>query len=272
MQIRGSNIDIQVNGINTCYDDFGEGNTPIIFIHGFPFNKSMWQPQVEFFSPLQRVIAYDIRGFGKSSSTNEKMSIPLFAEDLIRLMDALELNKAAVCGLSMGGYVLLNAVTRYPKRFEAIILCDTQCIADSPKIKEKRSRDIEQVTQFGLEKFCHDFLGAVFSKQPVPDKHELMRKLENQILTTPAETITGTLLALSQRWSMCSMLHEISLPALILCGEEDRLTPPEQSEFLFKAIRNSQLQIITKAGHLSNLEGTDQFNKHLNNFICSLKK
>jgi len=133
--VTGHDINIKLNGLTISYDDLGKGAVPIIFIHGFPFDKSSWQPQMEFFKKTNRVIAYDIRGFGKSSSGNEKESIRLFADDLIKFMDGLEITKAIVCGFSMGGYILLNAVCHYPKRFDAIILSDTQCIADSVETK-----------------------------------------------------------------------------------------------------------------------------------------
>ena len=136
---------IPINNVTICYDDYGDSELPILFIHGFPFDKSTWEPQMEFLKISHRVIAYDIRGFGKSIAGNEKNSISLFADDLVKFMDALAIKKAIVCGLSMGGYILLNAVNRYPEKFEAIILCDTQCIADSPEAKAKRIHTIEKV-------------------------------------------------------------------------------------------------------------------------------
>src|SRR5689334_21491870 len=129
LQTTGNDIQIQVNGTTVCYDDLGKGKIPILFIHGFPFDKTSWQPQMQFLKSTNRVIAYDIRGFGKSAAGNEKASIGLFADDLVQLLDALQLDKVIACGLSMGGYILLNALSRYPERFDAIILSDTQCIA-----------------------------------------------------------------------------------------------------------------------------------------------
>ena len=122
---RGNDIFIEVNDIKVCYDDRGKGETPIIFIHGFPFDKFMWQPQLDLFGKNHRVIAYDIRGFGKSTLGSVQGSINLFADDLVSFMDGLKIGKAIVCGLSMGGYILLNAIIRYPQRFDAIILSDT---------------------------------------------------------------------------------------------------------------------------------------------------
>jgi 3-oxoadipate enol-lactonase len=272
MQAMGKDIDIQANGATICYDDYGKGVIPLIFIHGFPFNKSMWQPQIDFFKSSHRVIVYDIRGFGKSGISKEKASIAVFAEDLIRLMDALEIKKAVVCGLSMGGYVLLNAVNRYQKRFEAIVLCDTQCVADSPQIKTKRKETIRDIELNGLNDFAMGFLKNIFCKESLSSKKELIEEIKNIILSTSPETIVKTLTALADRWDMCTSLNEISVPTLILCGKEDTLTPPEQSEFLFKNILNSKLHIIDGAGHLSNLEQAGEFNKHLNSFLSDLGK
>src|SRR5688572_6563533 len=133
------------NNTQFSYDDIGEGSVPIIFIHGFPFDKSMWQLQMEHFKTTHRVIAYDIRGFGKSFDDTNDLSITLFADDLIQLMDSLQIDKAIVCGLSMGGFIALNAINRFPGRFAGLILCDTQCIADPEDVKAGRYTTISQI-------------------------------------------------------------------------------------------------------------------------------
>jgi 3-oxoadipate enol-lactonase len=272
MQTTGNEINIRVNGITMCYDDLGKGITPVIFIHGFPFDKSSWKPQVDFLKETSRVIAYDIRGFGKSMAGEEKASIALFADDLILFMDALQINKAIVCGLSMGGYILLNAVNRYPDRFEALILSDTQCNDDSAEAKEKRYQTIKQIEEGGKTEFAASFVQNVFCQESIINKTELVEKIKKIILSTSEETIKGALHSLAQRWETCSSLNKITVPTLILCGSEDKLTPLKKSEFLFHNIPGSILHKIEKAGHLSNLEQPDEFNKHLNSFIFSLKK
>jgi pimeloyl-ACP methyl ester carboxylesterase len=272
MQTTGSDINIRVNGITMCYDDLGRGDTPIIFIHGFPFDKSSWQPQMDYLKNTHRVIAYDIRGFGKSAAGDDKASIVLFADDLILFMDALQINKAIVCGLSMGGYILLNAANRYHERFEAIILSDTQCIADSDEAKEKRYKTIERIEAEGINDFASGFVKNAFCKETLETKPEVVEKIKNIILSTSAEAITGTLKALAERWETCSSLSNITVPALVLCGKEDALTPVKQSEYLAQNISGADLRTIDNAGHLSNLEQPDEFNKHLNNFIFSLKE
>ena len=132
------NLSTKVNNLTLAYNDVGEGDTPVILLHGFPFDKSMWKEQLKSLKSSNRAIAIDIRGFGNSTDEESVLSIDLFGDDLIAFMDKLNIEKAIICGLSMGGYIALNVITRFPKRFEALILCDTQCTADTAEGKEKR--------------------------------------------------------------------------------------------------------------------------------------
>ena len=272
MHATGKDISIVLNDLTICYDDHGTGDTPIIFIHGFPFNKSMWEDQLEYLKKTHRVIAYDIRGYGQSSAGEDEQCIRLFANDLLSFMDALKIDKAIVGGFSMGGYTLLSAASRYPNRFEALILCDTQCVADSPELKEKRNETIAQINAGKINEFTETFLSSVFCPASLVTKLDSVEKARNIILSTSPLTIAGGLAAIAQRWETCSCLNKILIPTLILCGQEDAVTPVEQSEFLHSHIQNSKLHIIDNAGHMSNLEQTDQFNKFLGDFVQSLVK
>jgi 3-oxoadipate enol-lactonase len=272
MHTIGTDMELRANGITMCYDDLGESNIPVIFIHGFPFDKSSWQPQMDYLKNTHRVIAYDIRGFGKSGRGDEKLSIGLFADDLIRLMDLLRIKKAIVCGLSMGGYILLNAINRYPDRFEAIILSDTQCIPDTDEAKEKRYSTIKQIESNGLIEFAAGYVKNVFCENSLTDKKEIVKKIQNIILSTSQQTITETLKALVQRWETCSSSENIAVPTLILCGKEDKVTPITQSQLLNRNIPSSAIHIVENAGHMSNLEQPEQFNRHLYSFLSGVLK
>src|SRR6185436_11389438 len=150
LRVSGYDLRIGYDDISVCYNDLGDSDIPIIFIHGFPFDKSMWDPQINLLKNSYRTIAYDIRGFGQTSSKNRKVSFRLFTEDLIGFMDALEIEKAIVCGLSMGGYIVLNAIHQHEDRFKALILCDTQCNADSETAKEIRFNSIRTIMGGGM--------------------------------------------------------------------------------------------------------------------------
>ncbi|MBP6512021.1 MAG: alpha/beta fold hydrolase [Bacteroidia bacterium] len=272
LKSRGSNLFIDVNDIKVCYDDCGKGEIPIIFIHGFPFDKLMWQPQLDLFGKNYRVIAYDIRGFGKSTIGSAQGSINLFADDLVKFMDGLEIKKAIVCGLSMGGYILLNAIIRYPQRFDAIILSDTQCIADSFEAKEKRKKAISQIVAGKINDFALGFIANIFSDETKKTKGDVVEKIKRTILSTRAEAVTATLSVLAERQDLCSSISQIEVPTLIICGEQDIVTPVEQAEFLHDTIPNSQLKIIENAGHMSNLEKPDEFNMHIVEFLSGIAK
>ncbi len=264
-------MQISFNDVTINYEDEGKGNIPLIFIHGFPFDKAMWQPQIDFFKKENRVIAYDIRGFGKSTFGTTQHSIDLYADDLILMMDALGIEKAIVCGLSMGGYILLNAVTRHPEKFAGIILADTQCFADTQAGKEKRFKTMEQIEAGGLFDFANGFVQNVFRKETLMDNKQLVEKIKATILSTSPTTIVAALNALAVREETCSLLNKILIPTLIICGREDMLTPIDKSAFLKENIINSSLQIIHNAAHLSNLEQPDSFNQHLKDFISAIK-
>lgn len=264
---KGYNLTVNVNGLNLSYDDLGEGQVPIVFLHGFPFDKTMWQEQLDYLKSTHRVIACDIRGFGKSKDEESHLSMDLFANDLILFIDKLDLDKVIVCGLSMGGYVALNAITRFPSRFEALILCDTQCIADSYDVKAKRYKTIDEVKEYGASNFNEGFIKNVFHEDSIANKPELVEQLRSVVFSNSQHIISQGLIALAERLETCSILDEINVPTLIVCGREDVVTPLDESKFMNKHIKGSVLHVINNAGHVSNLEEPLKFNKLLRDFL-----
>ena len=267
---KGFNLTIPVNNFDLFYDDLGEGNVPVIFIHGFPFDKSMWQGQLEFLQSAYRVIAFDIRGFGKSTDENPSLSIDLFADDLIAFMDQSNIEKAVICGLSMGGYITLNAYERFPDRFEALILADTQCIADTAEAKEKRYKTISKIEANGVTDFNENFIKSVFYEDSFTNKKEVVEELRSVVFSNPEHIIQRGLAAIAERSETCSTLDKITIPTLIICGKEDSVTPLAQSEAMKKAISGATLKVIDNAGHVSNLEQPHEFNKHLSDFLKAI--
>ncbi len=268
--ITGSDLPIYINDTLIRYDDKGIGDLPIIFVHGFPIDKQMWLPQMQVLSRSKRTIAYDIRGYGKSEAGVEMPSIGLYADDLINFMDALEIEKAIVCGLSMGGNILINAAVLCPDRFAALILCDTQCIADSPEIKDSRNKMLTKIIAGKKTEFAEEFLNKMFCKESLDHKQDVVDRVRKVILATSSVSITGTLGALANRPEMCSHLDKISIPTLVICGEYDTVTPLGQSELIFKNIENAKMHVLKRAGHLSNLEQPEEFNQLILQFIEEL--
>jgi pimeloyl-ACP methyl ester carboxylesterase len=270
LNVSGNDLNIDVDGYSICYDDFGTGEIPIIFIHGFPFDKTSWKPQMDFFKKIHRVIAYDLRGFGKSIPNKAPKSISSFAYDLIRFMDAMQIKKAIVCGLSLGGYILLNAVNLYPERFKGIILSSTQCIADSANRKENRNIAIEQIKLNGLADFALNTINSVFGTKTLNTRKKFVESIRNLILSTSPQAIIETLGALAQREETCTSLNKIFVPTLILCSKEDVIINKDQAIYLYINIINSRLQYIYNAGHMLNLEQPDEFNQNVLDFVSDI--
>jgi 3-oxoadipate enol-lactonase len=266
-----NNFEMIINNHLVSYTDAGKEGAPvIIFIHGFPFNRSMWNFQVESLKDYYHLITYDIRGHGNSDAGNEDFSIDLFVSDLIGLMDALKIDRAILCGLSMGGYIALNAAEKYSERFDAIILADTQCIADTPEAKEKRIKAIESIREYGVEKYAEESIKNLFAYDSFTTKLKEIEDVRDMIMKTPEQSLISALLALSGRKETCNILPEIKVPVLIMVGKEDKLTPPSAATFMHERIKGSLLRIIDNAGHLSNLENPGVFTVELKKFIASV--
>lgn len=272
MRYIGTNIEMTVNNHTVSYTDEGPDNANvIILIHGFPFNKSMWNKQVELLIENYRVIAYDVRGHGNSTAGTDDFSIELFVDDLLGLMDALKIDRAMLCGLSMGGYIALNAVENFPKRFGALILCDTNCIADTPDAKMKRMISIENIEKYGVELYANESLKNLFAPESFVTNKEKIDVVKEMIMETSVQSLSNTLVALSKRKETCSNLYRINIPVLIMVGKEDKITPPEAARQMQKNIKRSMLNIIEHAGHLSNIENSYDFNGQLLKFVSSVK-
>ena len=272
MRNKGTNIKIIVKSLTVSYNDEGPNGAPvIILIHGFPFNKSMWNEQMEVLTENFRVIAYDIRGFGNSEAGTEDFSIELFVNDLLGLMDALKIEKAMLCGLSMGGYIALNAIENYPERFNALILCDTNCVADTPEAVEKRMMTIESIDKYGIGPYANESIKNLFSPMSFVTNQEKIAVVKEMIMETSVKTLSATLLALAKRKETCNKLAKIEVPVLILVGEDDKITPPAAARRMHKNIKRSILNVIEDAGHLSNIENSHEFNIHLGKFVSTVK-
>ena len=261
-------FDITFNDLFISYTDEGDkDNLTIIFIHAFPLNKSMWKSQTDYLRDRYRVITYDVRGFGNSEAGTEELTIDLFAADLKHLLDTLGLSKVILCGLSMGGYIALHVVQKFPERFDALILCDTQCAADSAEAKEKRMKSINAIRIGGLEHYADQILPGFFFTDSIDKKSKEIIEVRRIVESNSPEVVCNTLQALADRTETCNNLDNIEVPVLILVGNEDILTPPSAAKFMHSKISGSTLCILEKSAHLSNLDNPADFNKYLDGFL-----
>lgn len=257
-----------INDLFISYSDDGnENEVAIVFIHGFPLNKSMWDNQRKYFRGRYRVITYDVRGYGDSEAGVEELSIDLFVADLRRLLDLLNLDKVILCGLSMGGYIALRAVEKFPALFDALILCDTQCSADTEDAREKRMKSINVIKNDGLELYADQMLSGFFLNSKVGKKSKEIIEVRRMIEGSSSEVVCNTLLALADRSETCSDLEKIEIPVLILVGKEDKITPPSAAEFMHSKIVGSTFFQVDDSAHLSNIENPLEFNQRIEDFL-----
>jgi 3-oxoadipate enol-lactonase len=261
-----------INNTHIAFETFGNpSHLPVVFIHGFPFSKEMWKPQVEALKEKYFVVTFDVRGHGQSEVGDGQYTLEQFVDDLIELLDALQLQQVVLVGLSMGGYIALRAIERHPERIRALVLCDTKSEADTNENKIKRASQIKIIKAKGLKAFADGFLKAVFDEQTFSTNPDAIELIRNIINTNPSTGVCGTLIALAARTDTTESLSKIKVPTLILVGEHDALTPPSASQAMKENIPNSELHIIPNAAHMSNLENVSVFNQHLISFLSRVK-
>jgi len=264
-------MEATINNITISYTETGDpSGTPVVLIHGFPFSQAMWKPQVEALSAKYRVITYDVRGHGESEVGDGQYMIEFFVDDFFGLLDHLNIEKAAVVGISMGGYIALRAIERNPERFRALVLCDTRSEADTNEVKLKRAASIKTVKAQGVKVFAEEFVRSVFAPQTFQTNPDAVNFIKDIIERNSPIGICGTLLALASRTDTTAVLPNITVPTLVLVGEQDTLTPPSAAQAMKEKIPNAELHIILNAAHISNLENLKVFNSVLLKFLEGL--
>lgn len=259
---------IQINNHSLHYIEQGRGDgRPVVFIHGFPFNCRMWQPQLAALPKQIHAIAYDVRGHGRSAVGDGLYSLEFFVDDLMALLDHLEFEQVVLCGLSMGGYIALRALERHRERFGAVVLCDTRSEADNDQARVNRAAAIRALADDGVAAFADNFVKLVFAPDTFQTNPDAIALIREMILATDPRAIGGTLLALAARTDTTPALPRLDLPALLLVGEHDRLTPPAAAQALAEGLPQAELYIIPRAGHMSNLENPGYFNERLLSFL-----
>jgi 3-oxoadipate enol-lactonase len=259
---------ISLNDFSINYTEYGSPDgQAIVFIHGFPFSCRMWDPQIAVLPKNFRAITYDVRGHGLSDIGDGQYTIEIDVDDLIMLLDQLKIKEAVICGLSMGGYIALRAIERNPERICGLILCDTKSEPDTNEAKIKRTGTIKNIKANGVGLFAEDFVRTIFSEEAVKNKEEAVSFIKKIILSNLPLGICGTLLALASRTDTTDTLPKIKVPTCIIVGEHDKLTPPSVAKTMAEIISDSELHIIPKSAHMSNLENSKEFNDKLNSFL-----
>jgi len=258
-----------VNGIRLVYDMRGQG-VPVLWIHGFPLGRWLWDPQVEALADIARSIAVDLRGFGGSSAPEGPYTMDVYAADLRGLLDALGIDRVVLAGLSMGGYVAFAFYAAYPERVRGLILADTRHQADTPEARANRYALIERIRAEGTPAAVEAFLPRLFGVTTQQERPELVETLRRKMQTNPAAGLIGALQAMAERPDRTELLPAIRVPTLVIVGEEDTAIPPDVARQMAEGIPDARLVVIPRAGHLANVEAPEAFNEAVRGFLREL--
>lgn len=258
-----------VESTTLAYDDNGSGQ-PLLLIHGFPLNRTMWRPQIEALTKAgYRVITPDLRGFGESPMTSAAVSMSSYADDIVALMDRLRIPQAVVGGMSMGGYVLLNLLERYPERVAAAIFIVTRAGADDEAGKGKRTA-LAAATAEGMNPVLEVFRNILFAPATLTGHPELVAEVSGWISATDPRGAAAGLIAMRERKDYLPRLGAIRQPALVIGADQDQVMPLDHSRAIAEGIAGAKLSILQGGGHMVNLEQPDSFNTVLKEFLAGL--
>ena len=259
-----------VDSIDIGYDDIGAGgDVPLLFVHAFPLNRTMWAPQVSALVERCRCVAADLRGFG-DSSVSPPYSVEQYADDLAHLLDTLRIDKVVLVGCSMGGYVSFAFWRRHRARVRAMVLADTRAGADSEETLARRRQLIHVGRSEGATAVANLQIPSLVGKttrEKQPDTYDAIHRMVAQ---APIEGIVGALEAMMVRPDAIPLLPTIDVPTLVIVGDEDVPTPVREARAIAERIPGSRLEIINQAGHLSNMERPAAFNHLLTEFLGAL--
>jgi 3-oxoadipate enol-lactonase len=252
-----------------CYDQ-GQGR-PILWVHGFPLDHTMWMHQIEGLDGF-RHLAVDLRGFGKSACLPvDKMSMSLLSEDLRKIVEERIGSEPFVyAGLSMGGYIAWPFIQDPPANLRGLILCDTRAAADSEEAARARRISAERVLSEGSEHVVAAMLEKLFAagtRTANPDRIEATRQV---MQATPPESIAAALRAMADRPNSTERLNQLDVPTLLVCGEHDQITSVAEMSEMATQIRGCRLAVIPGAGHMAPLEQPDAVNLVLREFLGSV--
>jgi pimeloyl-ACP methyl ester carboxylesterase len=278
------------DGLGVNYLDEGAGDQAVVFVHGFPFQASMWEPQIPVAVQAgRRAVAPDLPGFGRSAVPADRSaySIERYADLVAGLVSDLDLGRVVLVGLSMGGYIALGVARRHPEVLAGLVLADTRADPDTPEGRQTRSDQQALVEMRGdVTPLVDGLLTRVLApggwgvsprqgrREPPtgagPRRAEVGATLGDMMRSTAATGWIGALEAMKQRRDQTDLLPSIAVPTLVVVGESDAIAPVDVAEAMAKAIPNAHLEVVPDAGHVANLENPEVFNRAFADFLTTL--
>lgn len=264
-EVSGSGERIMVNGVNLVAEVQGTGPA-LLFIHGFPLDRSIWRAQAEQLDGWRRITP-DLRGMGHSDAPDLGYSMGTYAADLAALLDVLGESRAALVGLSMGGYVAFEFFRRYPERVAALVLLDTKAEADSAEARQGRDAMAAMAREHGAAAVAEAMLPKLLGRQ-ARERPGVVDRVRTMMERTSVRGIVGALGAMRDRLDNSGLLADLGgVPVLVAGGEEDTITPPQGMRVMAGAIPGARFTLIPGAGHLPPVEQPEAVSDLLKQFL-----
>jgi len=248
------------------YEVHGSG-PDILLIHPFPAHHGVWSPVAEMLSTRYRVILMDVRGLGDSTPAEGPATMERHAEDIRRLLDELKITKTVFAGNSIGGYIFFEFWRRHRERISSVVLIDTKASADSDEARKTRLAAAEDVVKRGTEPFIDAQLPKLLGDSTHRNRPDKVAEAKRMMMKASAAGIAAVQQGMASRPDSNATLASIDVPTLVLCGEEDGLTPTLEMEMMHRSIRGSVFRRIAKAGHYSPFEQPEEVHRLLREFL-----
>lgn len=264
-----------VHGITIGYDDHtppgGGLGDPILLVHGHPFDRSMWDPQVaDLTAAGYRVITFDLRGYGESGVAPGTTPLSAFAGDAAALLDHLGVERAVFGGLSMGGQIVMEIHRLFPDRVAALLLADTFAQAETVEGKKARNAMADRLLAEGMDGYAHEVLDRMVAPYNVTELTDVAAHVLRMMRNTPPEGAAAALRGRAERPDYGDSLTLAAVPALLVVGADDAFTPVADAEHLHTLLPDATLAVVQGAAHLPNLERPAEFNTVLREFLAAL--
>jgi 3-oxoadipate enol-lactonase len=262
---------IERNEVTLGYEKEGQG-PPVVLIHGFPLNKAMWRPQIDALRDRCTLVAPDLRGFGEAAGPVNDVTMDTYADDVLSLLDSLGMDRVALAGFSMGGYVAFRIVAKAAARISSFILACSRAGPDSEEARQGRYKTIERIRTEGPGGFLEEFTGRLVGATTKATRPAVLETVRRIVGKPPAASLTAALAAMATRPDSLPLLAKIAVPTLVIVGEEDTVMPADAGKEIAAGVQAGRLVTIPKAGHVSNLEAPEAFNQALQEFLLAERR
>ncbi len=260
------------NAAAMFFDDLGpRAAEPVILVHGHPFNRTLWAPQMAALTAAgYRVITPDLRGYGQTPARPGNVLLADFADDLAALLDRLGIERAVVAGVSMGGQIAMEMRLRHPGRVRALVLSDTSPVPETEDGRKARRELADRLVAEGMRPYAEEVIDKMLAPYNVTAMPQAAAHVSAMMRATDPEGAAAALRGRAERPDYRPMLAALTEPCLVLVGEDDVYTPVAEAEALHALVPHSVLAVIERAGHLPGVEQPEAFNRALLEFLAQL--